>query len=117
MFAARRLYPDAVVCVSAALNRNVREFYRLHADELDAVEVSRIEPEAIRRLIVVETMSASRLGELDRDELAEIITEELPGLAMTISSELVPEIREYDRTSTTLANVYVKGIAARYLGR
>jgi tRNA nucleotidyltransferase (CCA-adding enzyme) len=65
MFAARRLYPDAVVCVSAALNRNVREFFRLYADELDAVEVSRIEPEAIRRLIVVETMSASRLGELE----------------------------------------------------
>ena len=65
MFAARRLYPDAVVCVSGALNRNVREFYRLHADELGAVEVSRIEPDAIKRLIVVETMSASRLGELE----------------------------------------------------
>src|SRR4029453_5791855 len=65
MFAARRLYPDAVVCISGALNRNVREFYRLHADELGAVEVSRIEPAAIRRLIVVETMSASRLGELE----------------------------------------------------
>ena len=65
MFAARRLYPEAVVCVSGALNRNVREFYRLHADELGAVEVSRIEAEAIKRLIVVETMSASRLGELE----------------------------------------------------
>jgi tRNA nucleotidyltransferase (CCA-adding enzyme) len=65
MLAARRLYPDAVVAVPGALNRNVREFFRLHADELDAVEVSRIEPEAIRRLIVVETTSATRLGELE----------------------------------------------------
>jgi tRNA nucleotidyltransferase (CCA-adding enzyme) len=65
MLAARRLYPDAVICVPRALNRNVREFYRLHADELDAVEASRIEPEAIRRLIVLETTSASRLGELE----------------------------------------------------
>jgi tRNA nucleotidyltransferase (CCA-adding enzyme) len=65
MLAARRLYPDAVVAVSGALNRNVREFYRLHADELDAVETSRLETEAIRRLIVVETTSASRLGELE----------------------------------------------------
>ena len=40
MLAARRLYPDAVVAVPGGLNRNVREFYRLHADELDAVEVS-----------------------------------------------------------------------------
>jgi tRNA nucleotidyltransferase (CCA-adding enzyme) len=65
MLAARRLYPDAVVSVSGALNRNVREFYRLHADELDAVETSRVETDAIRRLIVVETTSASRLGELE----------------------------------------------------
>ena len=49
--------------------------------------------------------------------IAEIIARELPELVITISSELVPEIREYDRTSTTLANVYVKRIAERYLGR
>jgi tRNA nucleotidyltransferase (CCA-adding enzyme) len=65
MLAARRLYPDAVVALSGALNRNVREFYRLHADELDAVEASRLELDAIRRLIVMETTSASRLGELE----------------------------------------------------
>jgi tRNA nucleotidyltransferase (CCA-adding enzyme) len=65
MLASRRLYPDAMVSVSGALNRNVREFYRLHADELDAVETSRLETDAIRRLIVVETTSASRLGELE----------------------------------------------------
>jgi tRNA nucleotidyltransferase (CCA-adding enzyme) len=64
--AARRLYPNAVVCVSGSLNRNVREFYRLHADELDfVVEASRLELDAIRRLIVVETAHAARLGELE----------------------------------------------------
>ena len=62
MLAARRLYPDAVACLSGSLNRNVREFYRLHADELDLVEASRLETDAIRRLIVVETVHASRLG-------------------------------------------------------
>ncbi len=65
MLAARRLYADAVIGVHGTLNRNVREFYRLHADELDAVETSRLELDAIRRLIVVETTSASRLGELE----------------------------------------------------
>jgi tRNA nucleotidyltransferase (CCA-adding enzyme) len=65
MLAARRLYPDAVVCVAGSLSRNVREFYRLHADELGAVEVSRLELDAIRRLIVVDTTDADRLGELE----------------------------------------------------
>jgi tRNA nucleotidyltransferase (CCA-adding enzyme) len=65
MLAARRLYPGAVVSVGA-LNRNVRDFYRLHAEELDqVVEASRLELDAIQRLIVVEARTASRLGELE----------------------------------------------------
>jgi tRNA nucleotidyltransferase (CCA-adding enzyme) len=65
MLAARMLYPEAVVAV-ATLNRNVRDFYRLHAEELGAMaETSRLELDAIRRLIVVEVTSASRLGELE----------------------------------------------------
>src|SRR6476619_1245319 len=66
MLAARLLYPGAVVAIGT-LNRNVRDFYRLHADELGAVaEVGRLELDAIRRLIVVEVSSASRLGELEK---------------------------------------------------
>jgi tRNA nucleotidyltransferase (CCA-adding enzyme) len=65
MLAARRLYPGAVACVGGSLNRNVREFYRLHADDLQVVDVSRLELDAIRRLIVVETVHAARLGELE----------------------------------------------------
>ena len=65
MLAARLLYPGAVVAVGA-LNRNVRDFYRLHADELGAIsEVGRLELDAIRRLVVVEVAAASRLGELE----------------------------------------------------
>ena len=65
MLAARLLYPDAVVAVGS-LNRNVRDFYRLHADELGFVtEASRLERDAIRTLVVVETSTASRLGELE----------------------------------------------------
>ena len=64
--AAQRLYPNAVVCLAGSLNRNVREFYRLHADELPIVEAGRLDLDAIRRLIVVETVHASRLGELER---------------------------------------------------
>src|SRR5688500_17513209 len=65
MLAARRLYPGAVVAIGA-LNRNVRDFYRLHAEELGpVVEIARLELDAIRRLIVIETSNAARLGELE----------------------------------------------------
>src|SRR6266542_1601533 len=66
LLAARRLYPGAVVCIGGSLNRNVREFYRLHADDLEIVEAARLELDAVRRLIVVETVHAGRLGELER---------------------------------------------------
>lgn len=63
--AARLLYPGAVVAVGS-LNRNVRDFYRLHADELGAIaETGRLELDAIKRLVVIEATTASRLGELE----------------------------------------------------
>ena len=37
MLAARRLYPNAVIALAGSLNRNVRDFYRLHADELGSI--------------------------------------------------------------------------------
>jgi N-methylhydantoinase A len=54
---------------------------------------------------------------IHEQQVAEILSRELPDIAVTISSDIVPEIREYDRTSTTLVNVYVKIIAQSYLRR
>src|SRR3989442_720250 len=55
----------SMIALTDSLNRNVREFSRLHADELDVVEPGRLDPEAIERLIVVETVHADRLGEFE----------------------------------------------------
>lgn len=46
---------------------------------------------------------------------AEIIRAEAPGLWVSLSSEVAPEIREYDRFSTAVANVYVRPLVDRYL--
>jgi N-methylhydantoinase A len=47
----------------------------------------------------------------------DILAAALPGLAITLSSEVCREIREYERTSTTVANAYVLPLMASYLGR
>ena len=39
------------------------------------------------------------------------------GLPLSVSSRLLPEYREYERTSTTAVNAYVSPIMSRYLGR
>jgi N-methylhydantoinase A len=47
--------------------------------------------------------------------LAELIREIAPDRPVSCSSEVVPEIREYERASTTSANVYVAPLLGRYL--
>jgi N-methylhydantoinase A len=47
--------------------------------------------------------------------VAEAAAEALPGVYVTCSSDVLPEIREYERTSTTVVNAYVGPIVARYL--
>jgi N-methylhydantoinase A len=46
---------------------------------------------------------------------AEIIKEIAPEIRVSLSSEVVAEIREYQRASTTVANVYVQERVANYL--
>src|SRR5262245_878585 len=48
---------------------------------------------------------------------ANIINEVCPDLAVSLSSEVLPEIGEYGRVSTTAANAYVQPLLSRYLGR
>jgi N-methylhydantoinase A len=48
-------------------------------------------------------------------EACAIIQRVAPGVRVSISSEIVPEIREFERTSTTIANVYVQDRVEKYL--
>ena len=41
--------------------------------------------------------------------------QELPGIPVSLSSEVVPEMQEYERTVTTVANSYVRPRVARYV--
>ena len=49
--------------------------------------------------------------------VGELLKEQFPGIPVSLSSEVAPEIREYERTSTTVANAYVRPIAEGYLNR
>jgi len=45
----------------------------------------------------------------------EIAQEVLPGIPVSISSEVVPEMQEYERTETTVVNSYVRPVVGRYM--
>jgi len=47
--------------------------------------------------------------------LKEVVTAKAPNLPLSVSFEVLPEIKEYERTSTTVINAYVMPIVATYL--
>jgi N-methylhydantoinase A len=77
--------------------------------------------QAIRQLQAqkVEAITVSLMNSYanDRHEnrILEIIQREWPGIPVSLSSDVLPEMREYERTVTTVANSYVKPTLSRYL--
>ncbi len=63
MLAAQLVYPGSRICLHAGVNRNVREFYNLHAEQIPSVEPSAVDRDAVRTLVLVEVAEAARLGD------------------------------------------------------
>ncbi len=49
--------------------------------------------------------------------IKEIVAQQAPELSLSTSFEVLPQIREYERTCTTVTNAYVKPITAKYLAK
>ena len=103
--------------------REVRErmdFEGLVLMPLDETAVATIVREMVERdgveAVAVSFLHAYRNPAHER-RAAEIIRTLYPDLPLTLSSEVAPEIREYERTSTACANAYVQPLMRRYLNR
>ena len=57
----------------------------------------------------------SYVNDTHEKRIRDIIRRRAPGMLLSISSEVLPEIKEYERTSTTVINSYVKPVVNRYL--
>jgi len=47
----------------------------------------------------------------------QIIEDKLPGVSVSVSHQVAAELREFERTSTTVANAYVQPLVEKYLSR
>lgn len=86
---------------------------------LDEAAVAELAPKlkaAGTEAVAIGYMHAYLDGKHER-RTRDILAELLPGIAITLSSEVSPEIREYERWSTAVANAYVQPVMDRYLGR
>jgi N-methylhydantoinase A len=91
----------------------------------DGSVVKPLHPQAVRMLLTtlrreqVQAVAVCFLHSYKNPQheqmVAEILQHEAPELYLTLSSDLVPEIREYPRTSTTVANVFVRPVIEQYL--
>jgi N-methylhydantoinase A len=72
-----------------------------------------------RRMAGAEALAVVLLHSYANADQEEAVAEALEGLGLplSVSSRLLPEYREYERTSTTAVNAYVSPVMSRYLGR
>ena len=111
-----------VPLVERALRLEAAE--RIHAD---GKVLKALDREALRETIAhlmregVESLAVCLLhaykNPIHEQAVHALIREIAPGLPVSLSSEVLPEINEYERVSTTVVNAYSKPAAARYLTR
>ncbi|HVA81833.1 MAG TPA: hydantoinase/oxoprolinase family protein [Candidatus Binataceae bacterium] len=83
-------------------------------DEASAREaLSRLKRRAVEAITV--SLINAYANPVHERRIREIAKDEAPELPISLSSEILPEMREYERTITTVANSYVRPAVARYL--
>jgi N-methylhydantoinase A len=84
-----------------------------------------LDPEEVRKIarridregvqaVAVALLHSYRNAEHER-AVAEVLQQELPGIPVSLSSEVSPELGEFARTSTVIANAYALPLVATYL--
>lgn len=104
--------------------------YRLEVDERirsDGTILRSLDPDdavrVVRALVGmgVESIAVCLLNSFENPVhelmIEEIIHKEAPGVSTSISYRVLPQIKEYERTSTTVTNAYVKPLTGRYLSK
>jgi len=77
------------------------------------ISLQRLKAEKVEAITIC-LMNAYLNGEHER-RIAEICHEEFPDIPVSISSDILPEMQEYERALTTVANSAVSPVVAKYI--
>ncbi|MBL8790141.1 MAG: hydantoinase/oxoprolinase family protein [Rhizobiales bacterium] len=113
-------YPAATMLVPRYLRKGVRERILSDGSVRTAMEEQDVRAACeLFRKEGVETVAISFvwsvLNTTHERRAAEIVREMLPGVILTVGSELYPQVREYTRTSTAVVNAYLAPVMRRYV--
>ncbi len=103
---------------------------RLEVDERIASDgriLKKLDPEEVKRVLNqlidmgIESLAVCLINSFEQPThelmIKDIVLKEAPDLSLSISYEVLPQIREFERTSTTVTNAYVKPLTGSYLAR
>ena len=100
----------------------VKERVNAHGEVL--IPLDRAEVEALTDLIDEAGYQSVAIGLLHayvnsnhERMIRDVIMEKLPDVMVSLSSEVSPQMREYERFNTVVANAYIKPLMKSYLGR
>ncbi len=100
--------------VAERVNAKGEVMIGLDMDEVDAV-IDRIAFAGFESVAV--GLIHSYLNPGHEQAIRDRLRERLPEVSVSISSEVSPQMREYERFNTVVANAYIKPLMASYLGR
>lgn len=104
--------PDCRVEIDERLNARGEVITPLEAPELERMTQAIA---ALKVGSVAVSLLHSYVNDAHEKQIRDTLKAAMPDLAVSISSELAREIKEFERTSTTAANAYVKPLAGQYL--
>src|SRR6476620_4806769 len=114
------MYDRPALLVPASLTAEVPERVSFEGEVLEALDEAGLRA-ALQPLKRREVKSVavcllfSFLPPQHEQRVRDIVLEEMPGVEVSLSSDIVPQIREYYRLSTTVINAYLQPILARYI--
>jgi N-methylhydantoinase A len=108
--------------VPRGLRFTVPERMDVHGEErlaLDEIATRRLAARLLEEKIesVAVALIHAYVNPAHEKRIAAILAEDCPDVSISLSSEVCPEAREYERTSTAIANAYVQPLMAGYLQR
>jgi len=115
-------YEKPPALVDRRLRLEVRERLNFQGEVLRPLDNADVE-KAVDRIIKeeVEAVAVCLLHSYANPEheqqIGQVIRQRAPKVILTLSSDLLPEMKEYERTSTTVINCYVRPVVERYLSR
>lgn len=105
---------ERIRTVRGRIDRQGREIVPL-ADEDVAEAAQAFRADGVEAVGV--SLMFSFLNSAHERRVGELLAKELPDVFISLSHEVAPQIRLYERTSTTIVNAYVGPVLRRYIAR